>query len=147
MHWGQGRVVEYAMLGRVVEYAMLFNILLLGCCKRYSCTLIKWYSLLSKITIPSIHQLYPIPSSDLRVAYWLISEDYISNLNWRQEFLCHNIHVFYIHLPIGYKYTIYIVYDTFFFKDIQYKLENLPKLFKLLENIKKDTQKSYLFMY
>ena len=41
---------------------LLMDILLLGCCTRFSCTLKKWYSQLAKITIPSIHPLYPIPS-------------------------------------------------------------------------------------
>ena len=50
------------------------------------------------ISPPPLHfpLLYLIPSLDQGGTYWPISEDYISHLNWRQKFPCHNIHVFYI---------------------------------------------------
>ena len=54
---------------------------------RISHTLIKCFSKLANIEIPqSPLWLNPIPSLEHEGTYWPISEDYISNLNWRLNF-------------------------------------------------------------
>ena len=55
------------------------DILLLRCCTRFSCTLIKWYLQLAKITIP------PPYSERMKLP---INEFHCGNLNWRQIFPC-----------------------------------------------------------
>ena len=71
------------------------DILLLGCCTRFSCTLINLYSQMAKITICSYTHFTPSPPTG-----WTnlpINEVYVNNLNWRQIFSCQYIHVKYIH--------------------------------------------------
>ena len=72
----------------------IIDILILGCCTRFSCSLIKLYSYLAKITLPSIHPLYPVPYLPIRWTNWPINEVSISSLNWRQIFPCQYTHVF-----------------------------------------------------
>ena len=57
--------------------------MLLGCCIRFSCILIKWYLQLARITIPPIKPLYPIFSPPSGWTNWTISEVNFSKLNWR----------------------------------------------------------------
>ena len=47
----------------------IIDILFLGCCTRFLCTLIKWYSQLVKIPIPIIHPLYTFSNSPKRLFY------------------------------------------------------------------------------
>ena len=45
----------------------------------HSCSLIKWNLQRTKITLPSIKPLYPLPS------FWPINQFHVSNLNWIDE--------------------------------------------------------------
>ena len=63
-------------------------------CTRFSCNLIKWCSELAKITILSIHPLYPISSSPTGWTIWPINGVYIKKLNLPQILPCQYIHVF-----------------------------------------------------
>ena len=75
------------------------DLLLLGCCTRFLCTLIKWWSQLARTTI------HPSPSNPPRWRTDQLNENHISKLNWRQIFPCQYIHVY----PI----TIFTNYDIF----------------------------------
>ena len=77
-------------------YCCNLYILLLGCCTRFSSTLIKWYSQLAKISISPL-------------LAWPINEYQSSNLNWRQIFTFYYIiiHVF----SINYCYVIDILFS------------------------------------
>ena len=70
--------------------------LLLGCCTRFSCNLIKWCQQLAKMTVPPFHSLYPIPSSPTGWTNWSIIDVYISKLNWGRIFPSLCIQLFYI---------------------------------------------------
>ena len=70
---------------------MRLDILLLGvgCFTRFSCTLIKYYSQLAKISISPIHTLYSNLSPHTRWTNWPINHVHVSNKIWRQIFPCH----------------------------------------------------------
>ena len=84
------------------------DLLLFGCCTRFSCTIIKLYSQLAKITISSIHILRPIHSPPTGWTNWPINEVNISKLNWRQIIPCHNIHVYSVSILVS-----HIFFDIF----------------------------------
>ena len=70
------------------------DILLLGCCTRFSCPLMKYNSQLAKLMMSSINSFYPIPSPPNGWTNWPINEFHISKLNRRQIFRCEYSHVY-----------------------------------------------------
>ena len=59
---------------------------------------ISMYSQLAKMTIPSIHPLYPIPSPSTGWTNWPINKVHIIKLNWRQIWSCQYILYPFMHL-------------------------------------------------
>ena len=81
-------VILWSMHWRV----RLINILLLGCCARFLCTLIMWCSQLASIKISPI---YPFPLTLTAWTTWPINKVHIYKLNWREILPCQYIHVLY----------------------------------------------------
>ena len=65
-----------------------------GYCVSFSNTLLNYFF---PAGYPALFPLWLYPLFYHAGTYCPISEDYISNLNCRQNFPCHNIHAFYIH--------------------------------------------------
>ena len=79
------KVWERFILGRLLAFDIEYvNIL-------------KCFSHQANKLIPPFYDFNPSPFHDLEGRYWPISKEYISNINWRQKFPYHNIHVFYIY--------------------------------------------------
>ena len=104
------RICYYKTLGTSVinrplsPLSLSLCILLLGCCTRFSYTLIKRCTQLAKLTF---HPLYPITSPPSGGMNWPINVVHISWLNWWQIFPCNNIHVYSISIIISSEANLY----------------------------------------
>ena len=118
------------------------DIILIGCCIRFSCTLLKWCLQLANIT-PSPPTLYHIPSSPTGWMNWLINKVHIS-MNWLQIFLCQYIHVY----PISIRKTILIsIFSDHTKCLIKFSKGLISILWKVVDNFSQIKYSSLFYLY
>ena len=89
------------MFVKLISLMIESDLLLLGCCTKFSYTLIKLFSHLAKITLHPTNPLYPIPFFPTELTNWAINEVNFRKLNWRQIFFCQYNHVYPISIIIN----------------------------------------------
>ena len=116
---------------------VILDILLLGCYTRFSCSVIKWNSQKTKLTISPIYPFYPCLSPHNGWTNWLINEFHVRNDNFscviisRYNFISFVVMLLIIHMfPCLF---IHYLVSSFLVAKLLY---NLRCLFVLLSIVK-----------